>query len=220
MLQVYPESFPENVQLFFEIFPQLRNQSPFYVHCDAEMGWEAIPPELMEVVGPMPWTWEKVASQLLDLQSIPGQYVFEILYYFAEDPLLKEKFGEMLVEDGLEALYTYVNRPRRTIIEVLQDFPGVAMNIPANYIFELIPFLRPRAFSICSPPKDSFHIEILVAVVEYKTNLKKMRKGTCSYWLAHHCPIDYPVAVFCEKGSLRPPKTVRYQKVGSLHYNK
>lgn len=209
--QVYPENFPENITTFFEIFPGLKDQPPFYIICDPAMSWENIPPELFQVLGPQPWTWEKVATQLLDLQSIPGVYVFEILRSFVkdEDELLKEKFDELCSAEGLEELYNYVNRPRRTILEILQDFSRVVTNVPVNYIFDLIPFMRSRAFSIASPPREKHHIEILVAVVEYRTNLKKSRKGTCSYWLAHYCRNDQPVAIYCEKGSLRPPAMVR-----------
>ena len=205
---MFAENFPENVELFFEIFPNLRNQEPFYLVCDPQMSWESIPVQLFDVCGPQPWTWEIVASQLIDLQSIPGVYVFEVLKSFTSDPLLQEKFDEFCKPEGLEELYNYVNRPRRTIMEVLQDFPDAVSGLPPNYIFDIIPFMRPRAFSIASPPKETEHIEILVAVVEFKTNLKKLRKGTCSYWLAHHCKIGQKVSIYCEKGSLRPPITV------------
>lgn len=208
VVQVYPENFPENVDLFFEIFPGLRNQAPFFLESDPNMKWEDIPLQLFDVCGPLPWTWEKVAKQALDLKSIPGIYVFEILRCFTTDPLLKEKFDEYCRPEGLEELYNYINRPKRTILEVLQDFPSVAAEIPTNYIFDIIPFMRPRAFSIASPPKEDHHIEILVAVVEFKTNLKKPRRGTCSYWLAHHAVLGETVAIYCEKGSLRPPSTV------------
>lgn len=49
-----------------------------------------------------------------------------------------------------EELYSYCNRPRRTILEVLHDFPYSRAKIPFQYLFDLIPILQPRAFSIAS----------------------------------------------------------------------
>ena len=35
-------------------------------------------------------------------------------------------------------------------MEVLQDFPVATANVPFQYLFDLIPILQPRAFSIAS----------------------------------------------------------------------
>jgi len=207
-IQVYAENFSENVKSFFDLFPNLKDVAPFFLVSEPDMRWVTIPPAFFKLCGPQPWTWETVATKLLDLQSIPGVYAFQVLGHFAQDPLAKEKFEEYCGPEGLESLYNYINRPRRTILEVLLDFPTTAALIPPNYLLELIPFMRPRAFSIASPPKETHHIEILVAVVQYKTNLKTERKGTCSYWLAHHCDIGQKVGIFVEKGSLRAPTQV------------
>ncbi|CAL8082460.1 unnamed protein product [Orchesella dallaii] len=205
VLQVFADNFPDNVQNFFKLYPQLRNQPPFYLVSVRSMRWVSIPAELFELCGPQPWTWEKVATKIFDFQSIPGVYAFQILRSFATDPLVIEKFDKYRRPEGLEDLYNYTNRPKRTILEVLLDFRNTAVLVPPKYLFELIPFMRPRAFSIASPPCETQHIEILVAVVDYKTNLKTRRRGTCSYWLAEYCQIGQKVGVFCEKGSLRPP---------------
>ena len=52
-----------------------------------------------------------------------------------------------------EELFSYCNRPRRTITEVLADFPSAAAGVPFSYLFDLIPPLQPRAFSIASAPE-------------------------------------------------------------------
>ena len=57
-------------------------------------------------------------SSCLDIQSIPKRSFFEILSWFATDILEKEKIEEFCTSEGQEELYSYCNRPRRTIIEV------------------------------------------------------------------------------------------------------
>ena len=48
-------------------------------------------------------------------------------------------------------MYEYVQRPRRTILEVLLDFRHA--KVPKEYIFDLFPLMRPREFSIASSVK-------------------------------------------------------------------
>jgi sulfite reductase alpha subunit-like flavoprotein len=47
-------------------------------------------------------------------------------------------------------LFSYCNRMRRTTLEVLQDFPEASSHVTIEYLFELIPAMQPRAFSIAS----------------------------------------------------------------------
>ena len=49
-----------------------------------------------------------------------------------------------------EDYYSYCRRPRRTILEVLADFPSAVAGLDLAYLLELIPWLQPRAFSIAS----------------------------------------------------------------------
>jgi sulfite reductase alpha subunit-like flavoprotein len=98
-------------------------------------------------------------------------------------------------------MYEYVQRPRRTILEVLLDFRHT--KVPKEYIFDLFPLMRPREFSIASSIKvrstptrclrpslthaEQKHpksIQLCMAIVKYKTNLKHARKGLCTTWLA------------------------------------
>ena len=64
-----------------------------------------------------------------------------------------------------QELYSYCNRPRRTTLEVLQDFPAVSSRIPFHYLFDLIPAIQPRAFSIASSLKVSHRYVYLVSWV-------------------------------------------------------
>ncbi|KAJ8300992.1 hypothetical protein KUTeg_022511 [Tegillarca granosa] len=127
----------------------------------------------------------------LDINSVPRRSFFELMCLFSEDELEKEKLKEFCTAEGQEELYSYCNRVKRSILEVLQDFPHTSSNIPFEYFFDLIPALQPRAFSIASSQQAyPEELHILMAVVEYKTKLYKPRRGVCSTWLAGLNPSD------------------------------
>ncbi len=52
---------------------------------------------------------------------------------------------------GQEERFDYCNRPRRHCLEVLYDFHHV--KVPLEYLFDLFPAIKPRAFSIASSAK-------------------------------------------------------------------
>merc|ERR1712013_741174 len=106
--------------------------------------------------------------------------------------------------EGQQDLYEYCNRPRRHILEVLYDFRHSTPNIPFEYLFDLIPPIKPRSFSIASPPGGTV-LELLVAVVRYRSSLKAPRLGLCSNWLASMKP-GSQVPVWVRRGAFTFPK--------------
>lgn len=90
----------------------------------------------------------------------PNRYIFQLLSYFTDSELEKEKLQEFTTPEGQEELYSYCNRPRRTILEVLADFPCATSNLPLEYFFEIFSPIRPRAFSIASAPSVSLYFLI------------------------------------------------------------
>ncbi|XP_031225172.1 NADPH-dependent diflavin oxidoreductase 1 isoform X1 [Mastomys coucha] len=159
---------------------------------------------------PQPCTVWHLVSQYLDIASVPRRSFFELLACLSPHALEREKLLEFSSARGQEELWEYCNRPRRTILEVLSDFPHTAGAIPPDYLLDLIPRIRPRAFSIASSllahPRK---LQILVAVVKYQTRLKEPRRGLCSSWLASLNPGQGPVQVplWVQPGSLVFPKT-------------
>lgn len=146
-----------------------------------------------------------LVTNYLDIQSIPKRSFFEIFYHFSQDELEKNKLKEFNSTNGQEDLYEYCNRPRRTILEVLKDFPNTTPHVPFEYLFDLIPSIKPRQFSIASSfnahPKE---LHILVAVVKFNTRLKTERLGLCSNWLAGLADGDkVPISIKC--GTFRLP---------------
>ncbi|XP_005336941.2 NADPH-dependent diflavin oxidoreductase 1 isoform X1 [Ictidomys tridecemlineatus] len=159
---------------------------------------------------PQPCSVWQLVSQYLDIASVPRRSFFELLACLSPHELEREKLLELSSAQGQEDLCEYCSRPRRTILEVLCDFPHTAGAIPPDYLLDLIPQIRPRAFSIASSllvhPKK---LQILVAVVQYRTRLKEPRRGLCSSWLASLDPEKGPVQVplWVRPGGLAFPET-------------
>ncbi|XP_071485493.1 NADPH-dependent diflavin oxidoreductase 1-like [Diadema antillarum] len=156
---------------------------------------------------PRPCTVRHLVTHYLDINSIPRRSFFQMLVHFAENELEKEKFEEFCSAEGQQELFSYINRPRRTILETLQDFPHVSTTIPFTYLFDLIPAIQPRAFSIASSPAaHPSEIHILMAVVRYKSKLVKPREGLCSNWIASTQPSDdITIPIWTKKGTITFP---------------
>nr|CAD7392239.1 unnamed protein product [Timema cristinae] len=138
-----------------------------------------------------PITLGQCAQQYWDLNATPHRYFFHLLSHFTTSELEREKLLEFTTAEGQEELYNYCHRPRRTVIEVLQDFSQTTPHIPLEYMFELFRPIKPRAFSIASSPTaHNKEVHILVAVVKYQTKLIVPRYGLCSNWLATLKPGD------------------------------
>ncbi|OWK10673.1 NDOR1 [Cervus elaphus hippelaphus] len=93
--------------------------------------------------------------------------------------------------------------------QVLCDFPHTAAAVPPDYLLDLVPLIRPRAFSIASSLRaHPLRLQILVAVVQYQTRLREPRRGLCSSWLASLDPAQGPVRVplWVRSGGLTFPK--------------
>ncbi|KAL7022266.1 hypothetical protein ACKWTF_012189 [Chironomus riparius] len=153
-----------------------------------------------------PLSMELIASQFWDLSSRPKLRAFEVLSYNCENELEKAKLQEFASFEGQEELLNYVNRSKRTILEVLQDFPHATSKLTIDLLFELFQPIKPRAFSIASSSHSNC-LDILVAIVEYYTRLKVQRKGLCSNWLKG-LKIGDQVRISIKKGTFQLPKEI------------
>ncbi|XP_023556050.1 NADPH-dependent diflavin oxidoreductase 1 isoform X2 [Octodon degus] len=159
---------------------------------------------------PQPCSVWHLVTQYLDIASVPRRSFFELLACLSPHELEREKLLELSSTTGQEALCEYCSRPRRTILEVLCDFPHSAGAIPADYLLDLIPRIRPRAFSIASSLlTHPNRLQILMAVVQYQTRLREPRRGLCSSWLASLNPGQGSVQVplWVRPGSLAFPES-------------
>nr|XP_021506780.1 NADPH-dependent diflavin oxidoreductase 1 isoform X3 [Meriones unguiculatus] len=149
---------------------------------------------------PQPCTVWHLVSQYLDIASVPRRSFFELLACLSPHVLEREKLLEFSSARGQEELWEYCNRPRRTILEQVPFLQTTFWTSSLGSDHGPSPLLPPY-----------WRLQILVAVVEYKTRLKDPRRGLCSSWLASLDPGQAgPVRVplWVRPGSLVFPKTL------------
>ncbi|XP_053380905.1 NADPH-dependent diflavin oxidoreductase 1-like isoform X2 [Mercenaria mercenaria] len=195
---VYPKNMPDTVDDFLS-YMNLDPDQEFILH---QIDPEASLPRI-----PQPCTIRYIVENYYDINCVPRRSFFEMLLYFAEEEREQEKLEEFTSSEGQDELFSYCNRVRRTLLEVLHDFPNASASIPMEYFFDVIPVLQPRSFSIASSLKaHPGEIQLLVAVVKYQTRIKAPRRGVCSTWLAELDPALGPhVPVWVKKGTIKFP---------------
>ncbi|KAL5284547.1 NDOR1 family protein [Megaselia abdita] len=199
VLSIYPSNSQENVDKLFQLFdehslPFKRSSIVQFKEVNEEM---PLPNYLKN-----PITIESLATHFWDLSAMPRQRVFEVLLLNCDDEMESWKLGEFIKSEGLEDVINYVNRPRRTILEVLYDFPKSVGALTLSQLVDLFQTISPRSYSIASYPDMS--LEILVAIVEYKTKLQDLRRGLCTTFLKNLKPND-KVYGSIKKGTLKIP---------------
>ncbi|GJY92741.1 NADPH-dependent diflavin oxidoreductase 1 isoform X1 [Tanacetum coccineum] len=106
-----------------------------------------------------------------------------LMSFFATAEHEKERLLYFASPEGRDDLYQYDQKERRTALEELEDFPFV--NMPFEWLVQLIPSLKTRAFSIYSSPLvHPNQVHLTVSIVSWTTPFKRKRTGLCSNWLA------------------------------------
>ncbi|CCD22926.1 NAPDH-dependent diflavin reductase NDAI_0A07720 [Naumovozyma dairenensis CBS 421] len=181
-----------NTDLAVEQF--LENQSHWLEVADKPLKFtNGIPSHLRDGGIVKPLTIRNLLKYHCDIMSIPRTSFFMKMWTFATDVTRMErgeeqlndqrdKLKEFAYDEDMQELYDYCNRPRRSILEVLDDF--LSVRLPWKYMLDYLPIIKPRYYSISSGPCNP-QIELTVAIVKYRTILRKIRKGVCSDFIAH-----------------------------------
>lgn len=185
-ISLYPCNFDEDVQALLELQPQ------WLAIADKQLRIKNLIDQEIHI------TLRSLIKYHLDIMSIPRRSFFSMLWHFCDNGTEdgqreQDKLREFGAFDDPEELYNYANRPRRLILETITEFSN--LNIPVSYILDLIPLIKPRMFSIASRP-NADEVELVVAIVEYKTILRRTRKGLCTRWLKSLEPGDEIVFSF------------------------
>lgn len=137
-------------------------------------------------------TLRRLLTENLDITAIPRRSFLEAISHHTSDHDHKERLNEFTMPEYIDEYYDYATRPRRSILEVLHEFHSV--KIPPEYVLDVFPVIRGRDFSIASitpsPADDAatYRVELLVALVKYRTVLRKIRTGLCSRYLSPLAP--------------------------------
>jgi len=152
--------------------------------------------------------------------SIPRRSFFSQLLHYTDNLSHRERLQEFINPEFIDELYDYTTRPRRSILEVLDEFTSV--KIPWQKVCSVVPKIRGRQFSIASGgvlkfgqrsslPSSSLagegvaseitKVELLVAIVKYRTVIKRIRLGVATRYIASLRP-GQRISVTLEKGGL------------------
>jgi len=143
----------------------------------------------------------------LDLNAIPRRSFFANLSHFTTDEFQHNRLIEFTAPEYVDELFDYTTRPRRSIIEVLDEFDTV--KIPWKWITSILPSIRGRQYSIASGGElktsengSKGRIELLIAMVKYRTVIKKTREGLCSRYMSG-LEVGQKLNVLLCKGGMR-----------------
>lgn len=178
-LVIYPKNFPDDVQSLIDM-----------------MDWNRIadrrlaPVSANGIYAKEDATLRDLLTHNLDIAAVPKRTFLKELVYYASDDLEKERLVELTGPGNMDDFYDYTFRPRRTILEVLSDFPSV--KIPFERAIDCFPAIRGREFSIANGARSqhagggespNMNVHVLAALVEYRTIIRKPRQGLCSRYL-------------------------------------
>jgi len=141
-------------------------------------------------------------TEHLDINAIPRRSFFGAIANYTSDAMHKERLLEFTDPQYLDEYYDYATRPRRSIIEILQEFDTV--HLPWEEAANIFPTLRPRQFSIASGgalkqlANGCTKFELLIAIVKYRTVIKRIREGVCTKYLAQ-LPVGTKLEVSLKK---------------------
>ena len=190
LLVIYPHNPQEHVSELIRLmkWEKVADQQVVFVkNPDASDSSQNKSPTLQTASTRPAETLRDLLTEHLDINSIPRRSLFSLIAHFTRDEAQKQRLLEFSNPEYLDELYDYTTRPRRSVLEVLQEFDTV--RIPWQWATIVFPSLRGRQFSIasggelCRGPNSSTRFELLVAIVKYQTVIRKIRRGVCSRYL-------------------------------------
>ncbi|KAH9691139.1 NADPH-dependent diflavin oxidoreductase 1 [Citrus sinensis] len=184
-------------------------------HFEFEFVSAAIEYEVGDVLEVLPSQDPAAVDTFIQRCNLDPDALITVMSYFATAEHEKERLQYFASPEGRDDLYKYNQKERRTVLEVLEDFPSVQM--PFDWLVQLVPPLKTRAFSISSSPlAHPNQVHLTVSVVSWTTPYKRKRTGLCSAWLAGLDPQQgIYIPAWFQKGSLpRPPPSVPLILIG------
>lgn len=205
VLTIYPKNIPSDVSQFLACmdWTSVADIPMRFVPSSPSPPITSLPVRNIKPEGTV--TLRELLTSHLDIISIPRRSFFAQLAHYTNDEFHKERLLEFTDPQYIDELYDYTTRPRRSILEVLQEFESV--KIPWQRVCSIIPTLRGRQFSIASAMNQSAEvekttkIELLIAIVKYKTILRRIRQGVATRYITTLTP-GQNITVTLSRGGL------------------
>ena len=211
MISITPKNFPDDVQSLIDLmgWNKQADQRVSLVPGTISTAHTALSPPIPKTDEYPGLTLRALLTDYLDIKSIPRRSFFSTILHYTDDAMQKERLLEFTNPEYVDEFWDYTTRPRRSILEVLQEFHTV--RIPWQHIPSVFPVMRDRQFSIASggalrradSGSSGTKFELLVAIVKYQTVIKKIREGVCTRYLSFLRP-GSTLNVQLQRGSLGP----------------
>nr|XP_027799222.1 nitric oxide synthase, endothelial isoform X2 [Marmota flaviventris] len=130
-----------------------------------------------------PCTLRQALTYFLDITSPPSPRLLRLLSTLAEESSEQQELEALSQDPRRYEEWKWFRCP--TLLEVLEQFPSVAL--PAPLLLTQLPLLQPRYYSVSSAPSTHpGEIHLTVAVLAYRTQdgLGPLHYGVCSTWLS------------------------------------
>src|SRR5690242_180328 len=154
VLTIYPKNFPSDVDHLLSIMdwtPIADKRIRFTPSSPSISSTARLPVSTFSSSSTT--TLRQLLTNHLDILSIPRRSFFAQLAHYTNDEFHRDRLMEFTDPEYIDELYDYTSRPRRSILEVLQEFESV--KIPWQRVCSIIPALRGRQFSIASAMTES-----------------------------------------------------------------
>ncbi|KAL2652456.1 hypothetical protein R1flu_020584 [Riccia fluitans] len=186
-LAVYAENHKEYVEEAAQLLGQPLDLM-FTLHIDDKV--ENPKNASLHAPFPGPVTLEAALRRYADLLSPPKKSVLTVLAAYASVKEEEARLRMLTSPFGKEEYNDYVVKSKRTLLEVMSDFPSV--RVPLGVFFAVVsPRLQPRFYSISSSPKFSpDRIHISCALVLGTSASEKVFRGVSSTWLKGSIPAE------------------------------
>ncbi|KKY16559.1 putative nadph-dependent fmn fad containing oxidoreductase [Phaeomoniella chlamydospora] len=187
-LAILPKNFYQDVDALIELmgWSGLADSPIRIKHDMSTVGPSLGHPDL--AIAAQPMTLRSLLANFLDITAIPRRSFFAKIAKYTSNEMHQGRLLEFSDPQYIDEYYDYATRPRRSILEILQEFDSV--KIPWEEAINIFPVMRPRQFSIASGGSlkrnadGTSRFELLVAIVKYRTVIKKIRQGVCTRYLA------------------------------------
>ena len=180
-LTIYPKNFPEDVERLIDLMD-------WTSIADTPLDLSLCPSLPRTMFAPEPSTLRNLLLENIDFTAIPRRSFLKNMSYFTDDQYHKDRLLEFTQNLYIDEYFDYATRTKRSILEVLEEFTSV--RIPAERLLDIFPLIRGRDFSIANGGATSAtsdgktKVDLLVALVKYRTILRRPRQGLCSRYLA------------------------------------
>jgi cytochrome P450 / NADPH-cytochrome P450 reductase len=150
-----------------------------------------------------------ILANFVELQDVATRPAISVLAQHTLDPVQREALLALTGDDeaGRTRYQELVLQPRKSLLDLLDDFPG--STLPFEAYLELLPAPRPRYYSISSSPLASpDRCSITVGLVEGPARSGRgVYHGVCSTYLAGR-PVDGQIFAFIRPPTIpfRPPE--------------